>query len=198
MAFVVPSRRSSRYVQMFVILSINLADRPSWLCSIVFFLVPTASSVSWTTTPLPSASLASSFRALRLAWWRTNKGKVDVNGLFEQLLAVAAFYGSFCFGHGRKFDQSVSLDGANISCLSFPFTLFCLSTYLDIPGPAIQIDMHILNLPILAKHVLQVILASFLVHVCDNNDPALDTAYRHGVLRGLGVAASPVLGRLFG
>jgi hypothetical protein len=71
-------------------------------------------------------------------------------------------------------------------------------TYLDVTRPPVQVHVQVLDGAVLAKHVLQVLLGGLLVHVGDNDDPALDGA--HGGCAGVGarIAGLGVRRRLLG
>ncbi len=49
------------------------------------------------------------------------------------------------------------------------------STYLDISSPSVQVQMQVFDLPVLAKHILDILLGRLLVQIGDDDDPALDT-----------------------
>ena len=50
--------------------------------------------------------------------------------------------------------------------------------HLDVTSPSIQVHVQVLDLSKLPKQLLQVLLASFLVDVGNQDDPALNGAYR--------------------
>tara|TARA_R110002003_G_scaffold250_6_gene17766 strand:- start:10211 stop:10579 length:369 start_codon:yes stop_codon:yes gene_type:complete len=74
-------------------------------------------------------------------------------------------------------------------------TRLCLLAYFDVARPPVQVHVQVLDGAKLAKHVLQVLLGRFLVHIGDNDDPAFDGA--HGCCARLGarVAGLGVGGR---
>ena len=51
-----------------------------------------------------------------------------------------------------------------------------VTTYLDITCSAVQIQVQVLDLSEVRKLVVQVLLTSFFVYVCDDDDPAFNGA----------------------
>lgn len=165
--------------------------------SILLFVISAASSFPRTATPLSSALPAGSLGGgggLACGW--AHESEVDIDGLLEELLSIAALDRGLCFAHGRELNESVSLCPV-ISPTSHALRgiardvlcpLHSISSYLDVSRSAIQVHVHILDLPKVAKQILQVLLRCFLVDVGDDDDPALDAADRYGVLGGLTVA----------
>jgi hypothetical protein len=58
---------------------------------------------------------------------------------------------------------------------------FC--AYLDVAAPAVQVEVQVLDLAVLAKGVVDGLLVGLLVHIGHDDDPALDGA--HGRRLGL-------------
>jgi len=113
---------------------------------------------------------------------------------------MRAFDRSARFREGGEFDQDVALysNCQRCSSCSSERYLFLLllptqylsleymmedRTHLDVPTPPIQIHVHILDLAVLAKDVLQILFAGFFVYVCRDYDPALDTTDCRGAGR---------------
>lgn len=55
------------------------------------------------------------------------------------------------------------------SLFSFP--------YLDVTAPAVEVEVQVLDLAVLAKLVVDSLLVGLLVHIGHNDDPALDGAH---------------------
>lgn len=165
--------------------------------SILLLVISTASSLPGATTPLSSALPARSLGSgggLARGW--AHESEIDVDGLFEELLSIAALDRGLGLAHGRELDESVSLRPSSVPvsrivpcAIKDALCSHNLSlSYLDVSRPAIQVDMDVLNLSKVAKQILQVLFRGFLVYVGHNDDPALDAADWYGVLGGLAVA----------
>jgi hypothetical protein len=138
-----------------------------------------------TPAPAPAASSSAAVRLARasvgLAGRRPHKGKVDVDGLVQELRLVCAVYGSARFLQGRVLDESIALKRA--SPVSFrklglqTITTFRMrgeKTCLDITTTSVQVEVEVLDLAVVAKLILQGLLVGLLVHIGDHYDPALD------------------------
>lgn len=159
---------------------------------IVILVLRTPSARAPAATPLRLLTTARTARSL--ARRRANKRKVDADRLLEQLLSVCALNGRPSLREGRVLDEDVSLRA--LSCQPCSWTSNKLAprlssrhrsarTHLHITGPAIQIEVQVLDLPILPKQILYVFLGSFLMHIGDDDDPAFYAAYRDRVLSSL-------------
>ena len=71
-----------------------------------------------------------------------------------------------------------------------------VGAHLDVARPPIQIHVQVLDLAVVAKHLLEVLLAGFLVDVGHEDDPAFDGSdcYRTGRCAYLGGGAAVVVG----
>lgn len=70
---------------------------------------PTAAATPTTTTTSSSSATTVAARALACVWWRPHKGKVNVDGLVEELGLVGAVDGGAGFLEGIVFNESVTL-----------------------------------------------------------------------------------------
>lgn len=53
--------------------------------------------------------------------------------------------------------------------------------YLDVTAPAVQVEVQVLYLAVLAECVVDCLLVDLLVQVCDDDDPALYGAHGSGL-----------------
>lgn len=74
---------------------------------------------------------------------------------------------------GRILDQRVSLDASQHQH-SISSQRVLAQTHLDVTASSIQVQVHVLDLAVLSKNILQRLLVGLLVDVGDDNDPALD------------------------
>jgi len=62
------------------------------------------------------------------------------------------------------------------------------ATYLDVTRAPVEIQVQVLDFAVFAKEFRQILLASFLMHVCHDDDPAFDGANCDSVCGGSRVA----------
>lgn len=63
----------------------------------------------------------------------------------------------------------------------------CFLPYLDVAAPAVEVEVQVLDLAVLAKLVVYGLLVGLLVYVGDDDDPALDGAHGSRFAVGLHV-----------
>ena len=60
--------------------------------------------------------------------------------------------------------------------------------YFHIAGPAIKVEVQVFNFPIFCKFVHHVFLCRFFMHICNENDPTLNSCpplmEKHGMATG--------------
>ncbi len=115
-----------------------------------------------------------------LSWRRSDERKVHLDRLIQQLSIMCSINRSSSLIQCWVFDQRIALEHHSLALSimtrgSGVENISC-AKYLDITRPAIQIQMQILDFTKVRKLVVQVLLASLLVHVCGDDDPALDRA----------------------
>jgi hypothetical protein len=124
------------------------------------------------------------------SWRGSHESEFDRDLLLKELVAVGALDGGAGFVEGGVFDEDVALAVMHqhtryvYAWLDATVLARLLGTYLDVTRPAVQVHVQVLDGAELAKHVLQVLLGRLLMHVGDDDDPALDGT--HGGCAGLG------------
>jgi hypothetical protein len=119
-----------------------------------------------------------------------HESEFDRDLLLEELVAVGALDGGPGLVEGGVFDEHVALAAMHqhtryvYAWLDATVLSRLLRTYLDVTCAAVQVHVQVLDGAVLAKHVLQVLLGRLLMHVGDDDDPALDGT--HGGRAGLG------------
>lgn len=140
-----------------------------------------------TSTPAPACPpTARAPSATGLTRRGSDECKVHLDGLLEELCLVRAVNGCAGLLEGRVLDQRVSLD-ASLHQQSISSQRVLAQTHLDVTASSIQVQVHVFDLAILSKNILQRLLVCLFVDIGDDNDPTLDGADGRSFRMGLHV-----------
>lgn len=144
------------------------------LLNIIIVAIFASAGTSASVSGLAAASRTSARLVGSLSRWWAHKGKVDREGLVEQLGTVCSFDSSLCLVQCGELDQNVALLLHQYPVLLFLHKAIFQETHLDVTSSAIQVHVQVLDLAVVAKQLLKVLLTGLFVDIGGYDNPAFN------------------------